>query len=356
MEEQPGLEGGDIVNADGLGPSQGTISSVPGIRVGHAEVEGGRSGCTVVLGPFRGAAKVLGLATGTRELEVLSPAHLVERVNALVLTGGSAFGLAAAAGVMEWLARRGEGFETGSGVVPIVPAAVIFDLEPGVPRPGPEEGQRACEAAWTDTVAEGRVGAGAGATVGKVLGPDHASPGGVGSSFREGPYGHIGALAVVNALGDVVAADGSILAGARGEDGTHPGSDSVVTAGLWRLDFKGMTGSEVGGEGGEGSAHPAPGTNTTLVVIGCDLPLSRVDLGRLAGMAATALPRAITPVNTPFDGDIVFCVSTASKEKPANADELLALGVVAREVTEEAIRRAVLKSQSTPGSPGEGDR
>jgi L-aminopeptidase/D-esterase-like protein len=118
----------------------------------------------------------------------------------------------------------------------------------------------------------------------------------------------------------------------------------VVTAGLSGLGFKGMTGSRVGDEG---SAHPAPGTNTTLVVVGCDIPLSRVDLGRLAGMAATALPRAIAPVNTPFDGDIVFCVSTALEEETVKAEDLLPLGVVAREVTEEAIRRAVWKARES---------
>jgi L-aminopeptidase/D-esterase-like protein len=172
--------------------------------------------------------------------------------------------------------------------------------------------------------------------------------------MRKGPYGHFGALAVVNALGDVVAADGRILAGATRPDGTQPGADSVVTANLWGMDFKGLTGSAV--TGGEGTVHPAPGTNTTLVVVGCDLPLSRVDLGRLAGMSATALPRAIAPVNTPFDGDIVFCVSTAPEERPVKAEELLALGVIAREVTEEAIRRAVLKAREPSGNSREGER
>ena len=159
-----------------------TLTSVPGIRVGHAEVPGGGSGCTVIRGPFRGAVAVRGMATGTRELDVLSPRHLVEKVHALLLTGGSAFGLAAADGVMECLQEEGEGFETGVEKVPLVPAAVIFDLAPGVDRPGREEGRLAASLASGDPVTEGRVGAGAGARVGKLLGSDGSSPGGLGGA------------------------------------------------------------------------------------------------------------------------------------------------------------------------------
>ncbi|MHC4780267.1 MAG: P1 family peptidase [Planctomycetota bacterium] len=308
-----------------------TLTSVPGIRVGHAEVPGGKSGCTVVLGPFRGAVAVGGFATGTRELDVLSSSHLVERADAILLTGGSAFGLAAADGVMEWLAQRDEGFDTGFGVVPIVPGAVIFDLRPGVARPGATEGRRACEAATSDPVVEGCVGAGSGATVGKILGPSGASPGGIGSAARTLGTGVVGVMAVVNALGDVVREDGTVIAGARAPDGTFPRSDQVVL-----------------GKGSSPAFGVRPGTNTTLVVVASDLPLSRVDLGRVAQMSAGALPRAITPVNTPFDGDVLFSLSSAPGVEEVPADELLSLGVAAREVTEEAIRRAVSDSRRNP--------
>lgn len=307
-----------------------TLTAVPGIRVGHAEVPGGGSGCTAILGPFRGAAEVRGMATGTREMGVLSPFHLADRIDGILLSGGSAFGLAAADGVVQWLAERGEGFDTAITPVPLVPGAVIFDLKPGVERPGPAEGRRAAASASGAPVREGQVGAGAGASVGKLLGAGGASPGGVGSASGAWDGRSVGVLAVVNALGDVMGKDGAVLAGARGEDGSLPGSDALA---------KGKAGSVAG----------FPGANTTLVVVGTDLPLSRVDLGRLAKMAASALPRAITPVNTPYDGDVVFCVSTGEVAEDFPTQGLLGLGVVARELTEEAIRRGVASEETKAG-------
>ncbi|NNM04096.1 MAG: P1 family peptidase [Gemmatimonadetes bacterium] len=299
-----------------------TLTAVPGIRVGHAEVPGGGSGCTVVLGPFRGAVEVRGLATGTRELDVLSPHHLVDRVNAILLTGGSAFGLAAADGVMEHLAGLGEGFETGVAPVPLVPGAVIFDLAPGRRRPGVEEGRVASRAASSRPVSQGRVGAGSGATVGKILGPEASSPGGVGSVSRGWRDGTIGVLTVVNALGDVLAEDGTVLAGPRSSERSFQGTDHALLSGM--------------------AATPGlPGTNTTLSIVATDLPLSRVDLGRVAKMAAGALPRAISPVNTPFDGDLVFAVSTGVGTEVFSPEDLLAIGVTARTLTEESIRLGV---------------
>ncbi len=308
-----------------------TLTAVSGIRVGHADVSGGGSGCTVILGPFRGAAEILGQATGSRELDVLSPHHLVDRVNALLLTGGSAFGLSAADGVMAWLEERGEGFDTGLARVPLVPAAVIFDLVAGVGRPGPQEGRRACEAASTGPVSEGRVGAGAGATVGKIRGMQGVAPGGVGSWSRRvegGSLGEatVGALAVVNALGDVVAEDGSVLSGGDGIEPEGGGRKDPWKPGL---------------EGGSARGGRPAGANTTLAVVATDLPLSRVELRRLARMAATALPRAVVPVHTPFDGDIMFAVTTSEKEKAVSPEELLSVGVAAGQVLEEAVRRAV---------------
>ncbi|MFO8174465.1 MAG: P1 family peptidase [Longimicrobiales bacterium] len=314
-----------------------TLSQVPGFRVGHAEVPGGGSGCTVILGPFRGAVEVRGLASGSREMGALSPDHLVEGMDAILLTGGSAFGLAAADGVMGWLEERGRGFDTGVATVPLVPAAVIFDLAPGRARPGAAEGRAACDAACEEPVPQGRVGAGAGATVGKVLGPGGASAGGLGSVSRLWRGHRVGALAVVNALGDVVGTGGEILAGARGADGGHLQTDSHLLEGRGPGEFAGA------GSGEEENPETGPllGSNTTLVVLGTDLPLSRVELGRLARMASGGFPRAISPVNTPFDGDVLFALSSGEHAGSLSPGEMLALGVVARTVTEEAIRQAV---------------
>ena len=317
----------------------GTLTDVPGLRVGHASVAGGGSGCTVVLGPFRGAADVRGLATGTRELDALAPTHLVPRIDALLLTGGSAYGLGAADGVMAWLEERGRGFDTGVAPVPIVPTAVIFDLAEGVARPGPDEGQRACEAASDAPVAEGRVGAGEGALVGKIGGREGASPGGIGSSAAEVAGHTVGALAVVNALGDVLDREGAIVAGARSPEGTF-----LDTARLLRT--RGGP-DEFGG--------PRPGENTTLAVVATDAPLSAVDLERMARIASTGMARRISPVNTPFDGDVVFAVSTAVEEESASSGRVMALGTVARDLVEEAVERAVRpRGRASPGEDAGG--
>lgn len=303
----------------------GSLTDVPGVTVGHASVEGGGSGCTVVLGPFRGAVDVRGMATGTREMDALHAHHVVPRIDAVLLTGGSAFGLGAADGVMGWLAERGRGYETGVARVPIVPTAVIFDLAEGRRRPGPAEGWAACEAATGGPVPEGRVGGGAGALVGKIRGRSGASAGGVGSAAaRLGPHA-VGVLVVVNALGDVTDARGTIVAGARGPDG-----ELLDAARLLREE--GSTG-EFGGAGA--------GENTTLAVVATDAPLSAVDLERVARMASTGMARRISPVNTPFDGDVTFAVSTADAGERVSSGEVMALGTAARDALEEAIERAV---------------
>ena len=323
-----------------------TLTSVPGFRVGHSTVPRGGSGCTAILGPFRGAVEARGLATGSRELGVLSPHHLVEEVDAVLLTGGSAFGLAAAQGVMDWLAARGAGFDTGIAPVPLVPTAVIFDLAPNRGRPGPREGTEACETASGAPVRQGRVGAGAGATVGKILGPDQAVPGGVGSVARRVGDHWIGALAVVNALGDVIGTDGSILAGARTREGDFLGTDAFLLEG----DGQGSPFDGVVADPEGGSSGPRPGTNTTLVVVGTDLPLTRIELGRLARLASGAFSRAISPVNTPYDGDALFALSSGKTPVEITPNQLLSLGVQAREVSEEAIRRAVMDPTREQGS------
>jgi L-aminopeptidase/D-esterase-like protein len=300
-----------------------SITAVPGISVGHAPVPGGGSGCTVVLGPFRGSVEMRGLATGSRELPTLAADHVVPRVDAILLTGGSAFGLAAADGVMSWLAERGRGYETGIAVVPIVPSAVVFDLREGRARPDASTGRAACEGASDGPVEEGRVGAGSGTTVGKLAGRERASPGGVGSwAVHAGPY-RVGALAVLNSVGDVRDQDGRIVAGAHDPDGTFLDGDRKLR---------------------EDTIDPGPGlpgTNTTLAVVATDAPLTQVDLTRLARMATNALARRITPVHTPFDGDVVFAVSTAAEPEELERRELLGLGSAAQHALEEAITRAV---------------
>ncbi|MEZ4416261.1 MAG: P1 family peptidase [Gemmatimonadota bacterium] len=304
----------------------GCITDVPGIRVGHAEVAGGGSGCTVILGPFRGAVEVTGMATGSRELDALSPQHLVPHADAVVLTGGSAFGLAAADGVMRWLEAKGRGFLVRDQRVPIVPAAVIFDLKRGVPRPDAALGAKACEAASDGPVAIGAVGAGAGASIGKIAGPEHAMRSGLGTASRKVGGITVGALTVVNAFGDVLDAWGGVLGGARGPQGVFLNTARELQDRLADGDL---------------SAGMGAGESTTLSVVATDAPLSRVALQRLARMAATALPRRISPVNTPFDGDLTFALSTGEVAGNFPAPALVALGAAARDCLESAIEIAV---------------
>lgn len=305
-----------------------TLTAVPGLEVGHATDPGGRTGCTVVVGPFRGAVDVRGVATGTRELDVLSPLHLVPRVDAILFTGGSAFGLSAAGGVVAWLEERGRGFDTRAARVPIVPAAVIYDLEPGKPRPDASMGSAACEAASRAAVAQGRLGAGAGAMVGKITGLENAMPGGLGSAAaRTGAY-VVGALAVVNALGDVLDGHGGILAGARTADERFLNTARYVR--------------EQGFHGGFGDVRvPSPGEHTTLALVATDAPLSRMELARVARMASAGVARRISPVFSPFDGDITIAVSTAPAVEDQSPGAILTLGAVTAEMVELAIERAV---------------
>jgi len=295
-----------------------TLTSVAGVRVGHATHAAGGTGCTVIIGPFRGAVHVSGMATGTRELDTLSPHHLVEEIHAILLTGGSVYGLAAADGVMAWLEEQGIGFDTGPALVPIVPGAVIFDLKEGRPRPDAAMGRIACGAATSDPVQVGRVGAGTGATVGKLGGREKAAPGGVGSAALPAGEYTVAALSVVNSVGDVMAADGTLLAGG-GRGG----------------------GSLLGPDGDADVSGPRPLQNTTLSVIATDAPLSRADLGRIARMASTGLPRRISPVNTPYDGDVTFAVSPTRPIAQVSAEIILTLGVAARDALELAIEAAV---------------
>ncbi len=301
-----------------------SLTAIPGVQVGHAQDADARTGCTVVLGPFRAGVFVGGFATSTREFDPLTPTHLVPVVDAILLTGGSAFGLSAADGVMQWLEQQGRGFDTTVARIPIVPAAVLFDLAVGSAkrRPDAAMGHAACVAATAAPVLEGAVGAGSGATVGKLMGASGAMSGGIGSWCESVPGYRVGALVAVNALGDVLSERGEILAGARLPDGRFANSMTL-------LQHAGSV-AEVG-----------PMTNTTLAVVGTDAPLTRVELGALARQAANALARRIAPVFTPFDGDVVFAFSTAAATAEIDAQERLMLGAAAQFVLERAIERAV---------------
>jgi len=308
-------------------PANESLTAIPGVAVGHATDREARTGCTAILGPFRAAVDVRGLASGTRELAPLSHLHIVDRCDAILLTGGSAFGLGAADGVVRWLESRDRGFETPGGRVPIVPSAVLYDLGVGNPRvrPGPDMGYRAAEAASTDPVEEGSVGAGTGATVGKLLGPDGCECGGIGSSWLDGTRA-VGALVAVNAFGDVLGRDNRITAGARRTDGSFLDTADAIRDGLVRHGF----------------ADPVPGTSTTLAVVATDVALDRVGLEIAARLAMNGLVRRISPCNTPFDGDIVFAVSTAPAADPSlSRGDAMEVGLRAQEAVEEAVIRAV---------------
>lgn len=300
------------------------ITDVRGIRVGHWSDPARGTGCTVVLMPRQGAiagVDIRGSAPGTRETDLLRPGRLVERIHAIVLCGGSAFGLAAVDGVMQFLRERRVGLDVGVTRVPIVPAAVINDLRVGDPKAYPhgEAGMWACLNAQTlGRTPEGRVGAGTGATVGKMLGEQYRAPGGIGTAAMRIHGGAvIGALAVVNPLGDVVDDRGEVLAGARGSDGRHI---NVVRTVL---------------EGGL-PEPPIAGANTTLVVLATDALLTNAQAQKISELGHDGMALAIRPVHTLFDGDTVFTASVGEVEA-----DFTTLGMAATEVVRRAIQRAV---------------
>ncbi|HMH84058.1 MAG TPA: P1 family peptidase [Gemmatimonadales bacterium] len=323
-----------------------SITQVRGVTVGHWTDLPRATGCTVVLAPeggIRAACAIRGRASGTRELDALNPRHLVDRVDAILLTGGSAYGLGAADGVMRWLRERGRGLPVGpAGVVPIVPTAVIFDfdLAPGGKAdrwPTADDAYAACGAASSD-VAEGTVGAGTGATVGKALGPRAAVKGGVGTWAATGGDIVVGALVVLNAVGNILDGSGAILAGARGADGRYV--DALAHFGRGGAPFGALP-------------RPAAGTgrNTTLAVVATNAALDRTALESLAHAAGDALARRIVPYGTMFDGDIVFALSTAAlaPATPLQAEALAALAVPG------AVERAVRLARGIGDIPGLAD-
>jgi len=298
-----------------------SIVDVPGIKVGHFHLEDSRTGCTVILPDKRVIAgvDVRGSAPGSREIELLKPVRLVEEIDAVLLTGGSAFGLDAAGGVQAFLEEQGRGYDVGAARVPIVPTAVIFDLAVGDAsiRPNRDMGYQACERATNAPVEEGRIGVGCGATVGKLLGMEYSSPGGVGSAAMTLENGIIiGALSVINALGEVIDWQGDILAGIRNEktSGFTPSLDVMVSA----------------------SAAEFSSTNTTLAVVATNAKLTRETATKVAQMAQDGLALAVRPAHTLYDGDIVFVVSTGEKKCDVNT-----VGALSCQLVAESIRRGV---------------
>ncbi len=306
-----------------------TLTAVSGLKVGHWSDLTARTGCTVVLCPEPGcvaSADVRGAAPGTRETALLEPEKTVERIQAVLLAGGSAFGLGAADGVMGFLEARGSGFPTPFGVVPIVPAAVIFDLGVGdlAVRPDAAAGLRACEAATDAPVTQGRVGAGAGATCGKYFGFDRAEASGLGSAAVTVGGAVVAALSVANPVGDIVNPDaagldtGTLLAGVRGETGSYAER------------FARAAGVQTGG------------TNTTLVVVATDAPLSKAECKALAGSAHVGIARVTRPSHTVSDGDTAFCLSTGT----GLGVPLALLSVAVQEVVAASIVSGVRASRS----------
>jgi L-aminopeptidase/D-esterase-like protein len=312
-----------------------SLTAVPGIRVGHWTDLEAATGCTVILCPAGAVAgvDVRGGAPGTRETDLLNPICTVQQVHAICLTGGSAFGLAAADGVMQWLEEQGAGFDTRVARVPIVPAAVIFDLAMGKAsvRPTAAAGYAACVAATAAPVAEGTIGAGTGATVGKMLGYQWAMKGGVGSASHTSANGiTVAALAVVNAAGDIVdPQNGQIVAGARRPDG-NGFADTMAT--LHRA--------------GEVRTTPWDRHNTTLAVVATNAALTKAGATKVAQMAHNGLARTIRPVHTMVDGDVVFALSLGEQA----ADPGI-IGALAADVLATAVVRAVQTATSLHGVP-----
>ncbi len=329
-----------VERADEMLPRTG-IGLVPGVFVGHETLAARPTGCTVVLTPDGAVAgvDVRGGAPGTRETDLLDPANLVQEIHAIVLSGGSAFGLETAGGVSRYLEEQGVGFEFGGGVIPIVSAAVLFDLSvgDGSIRPDAECGYRAAVSAMSayGPVPEGSVGAGAGATVGKLRGMDRAMKGGIGTASIRLPSGLIvAAIVAVNAVGDIVdPSTGRVIAGVRAEAG-----DELVDA--RQLVREGIPRAAM------------PGGNTVIGVVATNAQLSQAEATKVARMAHDGIARTVSPAHTPADGDTIFALATGALEDDA---DLLTVGALAADVVAEAILRAVRSAEGLEGLPSVSD-
>ena len=321
----------------------GGLTDVAGLKVGHHTLEERPTGCTVVLtGPDGAVAGVdiRGGAPGTREIALLDPVNHVQKAHAIVLSGGSAFGLDSATGVVRYLEENDIGYETRVARVPIVPAAILFDLgigdKPHI-RPGADCGYAAAKAATRDPVAEGNIGAGAGATVGKLGGSGRSMKTGIGSASIILPSGLVvAAMVAVNAVGDIIdPATGKVVAGTLGEDGkTLVDVRTLVRSGL-RRRFR-----------------PRNGENTTIGVVATNANLTQVEAKKMAMMAHDGYARAISPSHLPSDGDLIFSLATGTFEGDA---DLTLVGALAAEAMADAIVRAATQATSLPGIPAARD-
>ncbi|MBN2677185.1 MAG: P1 family peptidase [Anaerolineaceae bacterium] len=321
----------------------GSITDVPGIRVGHAQNDSAGTGCTVILcekGAVGGVDQ-RGGAPGTRETDVLNPANLVDVVHAVVLTGGSAFGLNTTGGVMRYLEEKGIGYDTGVAKVPIVPAAVLFDLAVGDAKIRPDEamGYQACKAAGSNTVRQGNVGAGTGASVGKLFGMQAAMKAGIGSASIKLPGGVVvSAIFAVNAFGDVVdPQNGRILAGARKINLKASQSTSLSMADTLTSMVKPL---------GKLALRIAAKSNTVIGVVATNAKLTKAEATRVAMMAQDGLARVIRPAHTMLDGDTVFSLSTGHLRT-----DLSTVGAYAAMVAEKSILNAIMETTSAYGLP-----
>ncbi len=326
-----------------------SITDVPGIEVGHAQDEEALTGCTVVLcrkGAVAGV-DVRGGAPGTRETDLLNPVNLVEKVHAVLLAGGSAFGLEAAGGVMRYLEERRIGFNAGVARVPIVPAAILFDLNLGRKdvRPTAEMGYQACLAASTAAPSEGNVGAGCGASVGKLFGTALAMKSGLGSaSLRIGGGLVVGAIVAVNALGDVIdPVGGEILAGLR--------SGRVGPVRVGGKGYFADTLSVMKRPIARGVLRFATRSNTVIGVVATNARLTKSEATRVAQMAQDGVARAVRPAHTMLDGDTIFALSTAQR-----AADVTSVGAFAAEALTQAILRAVRAAAAAGGLPAHANR
>lgn len=299
------------------------ILDIKGLKVGQAQNKEAKTGVTVVIAENDAVCgvDVRGAAPGTRETDLLNPINAMERVQAVVLSGGSAFGLEAASGVMDYLEEKGIGFDVGVTKVPIVPSAVLFDLGYGdaFVRPDKAMGRAACEAASDEILMEGDYGAGCGATVGKLNGMEHCCNSGIGSWAETTENGiTVAALIAVNAFGDVWE-NGKIIAGTKNPDGTFANTEEGVIKAASSLSFGGR--------------------NTTIGIIATNVKLTKAQAAKVAGMAHDGLARCIRPIHTTLDGDTLFCMSTEEVELPTAPVDVV--GILAAKVTEQAVLRAI---------------
>jgi len=310
-----------------------SIADIPGIKVGHAQDEEAGTGVTVILCEegITAGVDVRGGGPGTRETDCLNPVNFIEEIHAVVLSGGSAYGLDSASGVMQYLEERGKGLPVGVGIVPIVPGAVLFDLPVGRPdiRPDKAMGYQACLNAREDNRPQGNVGAGTGASVGKTRGPGCVMKGGLGVAGRRIGDLIIGAIVAVNCFGDVIDPEtGKIIAGALEEDGRTFADSMKVLSGLTTV-------------------NPLAGTNTTLGVVASNARLTKPQATKVAQMSHDGFARTINPIHTMYDGDTIFCLATGEVDA-----DITTLGAISAEIVAEAIINGVKAAVSAYGIPG----